>query len=126
MPLCLQVEQANRQGEGKRSGQDEGTRSTLANQSAPEGRAEMTPKKIELAGRMETAFVAASDALAIRDDIVTAAYLRELEAGQPASGQLWERPASGRPEGPACPRPEAGRTQRAGLLAGSMAGTFMF
>jgi len=86
----------------------------------------MTPKKIELAGRMETAFVATSDALAILDDIVTAAYLRELEAGQPASRQPRERPASGRPARPACPRPEAGRTQRAGLLAGSMAGTFMF
>ena len=86
----------------------------------------MTPKKIELAGRMETAFVATSDALAILDDIVTAAYLRKLEAGQPASGQLGERPASGRPEGPACSRAAAGRTQRAGLLAESMAGTFMF
>ena len=85
----------------------------------------MTPKKIELAGRMETAFVATSDVLAIMDDIVTAVYLRELEAGQPASRQSRERPASGRPERPACPRPEAGRTRRAGRLAESMAGTFM-
>ncbi len=69
----------------------------------------MTPKKIELAGHMETAFGASSDALAILGDIVTVAYVQGLDAGRPA-----------------CPRPEAGRIQRAvPAMARAMAGTFM-
>jgi|HubBroStandDraft_2_1064218.scaffolds.fasta_scaffold150259_2 hypothetical protein len=94
----------------------------------------MTPKKIEQTGHMETAFGASRGVMALGGDIVTGAHPQGLDApripghpaGQPAGRPLEGWPASRPPwDRQASPRPEAGRGQRAGLVARSMAGTFM-
>jgi hypothetical protein len=86
----------------------------------------MTPKKIEQTGHMETAFGASRGVMALGGDIVTGAHPQGLDAGWPAGRPLEGWPASRPPsDRQASPRPEAGRGQRAGLVARSMAGTFM-